>query len=100
MTAQQKYWAAMTPEERAAEMKRRQKKWSSEAKARWSGKRSPKLSSLEARRKRDREKKREQRAKKKAKLSSTAAAKQKIYAARNFAKAHGLPIPPLPAKAA
>lgn len=29
------YWANMTPEQRQAEMKRRQRKWSPEAKAKW-----------------------------------------------------------------
>lgn len=37
MTAQQQYWASKTPEQRSAEMRKRMKKWSPTAKAKWQG---------------------------------------------------------------
>lgn len=64
------YWSKMSPEERSREMKRRQKKWSKEAKAKWTGNKTtnPKVK----------------------------AKKRVVYQARYAAKKRGEPLPPLP----
>lgn len=42
-SAQKSYWQRMTPEQRKAEMRRRQRKWTPEAKAKWKHSKSQSL---------------------------------------------------------
>lgn len=67
------YWAALTPEQRSKEMRKRMKKWKPESRARWS--------------------KPAKDAKTKSRVDP---AKQRVYQARAAAKKRGESLPPLP----
>lgn len=109
-----KYWAAMTPQQRAAEMAKRlskredltsgQRKQLASLRTSAAGKLTPE------KRAENRERQRKLRAAQKAGVKPVGrngkamlskeerAAKQRIYQARNVAKRQGLPVPPLPGK--
>lgn len=86
------YWSKMSPKQRAAEMRKRQKKWSKAPKEKWgvraSGKRSrttPKSAAPPPKA-----------ASKRPPLDAERKAKQAIYVERSKARKEGRPLPPLP----